>query len=72
MTEMEQEDRAYKHFTVQENWRNCAAIYAEQHAFTIHYDHRHGPKDKVRTFDLESDLIVNECRRILGEAWADS
>ena len=70
LTEIQKEQRVYRHFTAQENWINCQAIYERAGVMTVH-DHDHSGWRKIRTWDYESDLRRNDCKRLLGDAWAD-
>jgi len=71
LTELQKEEREYRSDIDRENWYMCNKAYSAHGAPTIHYDHRHGRRDNVRSWDIKSDLMVNQCRSILGEAWAD-
>lgn len=66
-----QEEIEWRDGIDRENWRNCERVYQQQRIATIHIDHRHGPRDRVRAWDIRSDLHVNNCRAILGDYWAD-
>ena len=53
------------------NWETCAAMYSNAGVPTVHYQHEHGERDRVRIGDIRSDLLVNHCRMIVGKYWAE-
>lgn len=49
----------------------CERVLWDRGMATIHNNHQHGPRDRVRHSEIEMDLWFNSCRQIIGEAWAD-
>jgi len=75
LTELQKEERAYSLAVAKENWYMCNLIYENKRLYTVHYDHSHSKRDEerglVRVWDYRMDLRTQDCRRILGDAWAE-
>lgn len=72
--EDEQFRREYNRGIDADNWRMCEKLYDQIGASTVHVDHQHDRRrrGRVRHWEIKSDLMYNECRRLLGrEYWAE-
>ena len=71
LTEDEQFERDTQRAYDVDNWVYCKEIY-DAHAirYPVHMDHQHGPRDRVRPWMIEADLMYNNCQVIIGkERW---
>lgn len=71
LTEDEEFEREAQRAYDLENWAMCEEIYRQYGKPTFHNGHLHGERDRIRPHDIKSDLMVNGCRLLLGEHWAD-
>ena len=55
-----------------ENWAMCAAAYrkAGGKSYLIHNNHTHRSGHTTPIADVRLDLTANNCRMVLGQAWA--
>lgn len=68
-TTLSDEERAWRHGIDAENWEMCLLVYKQNDVPTIHYEHTHKYKNRVRPWDISSDLRNNRCRSILKDYW---
>lgn len=68
LTEKEKEERAYNEQIDRENWELCQEVYRRSGVATYS---RHSHHNQHRPHEIRDDLMVNECRRVLGPYWAD-
>ena len=69
-TEEELFEREYNEGIDKANWVVCTKKYLQQGEPTYHKGHTHD-RSRVRPIDVRFDLIDNNCKRILGDSWAD-
>ncbi len=53
-----------------ENWRMCALAYKKAGRYTVHNYHRSGTS-VPKYYQIKEDLVINNCRRVLGPYWID-
>lgn len=70
--ECQVDTREWRNGIDKENYNNCVIAYSRsEKAWMIHRNHRHGPKDRVKSIDLRGDLADNGCQYFLREGWAE-
>lgn len=65
------EARDWKQSIDRENWELCDKAYRQHSKATIHLDHQHGKRDRIKHWMIKSDLLQNNCKMVLGEYWAE-
>ena len=76
-TEEEQEERLYRLEREANNWYFCQRVYKGLGRPTVHVDHQHDRKGRVkgtenqRQVAVRDDLWRNHCKRLLGEAYEE-
>ena len=70
--ECQVEAREWRRAIDLENYNLCALYYSRSAgSYMIHKNHRHGSRDRVSSSDIRSDLKEFNCKKILGESWAE-
>ena len=65
------EEREYQQAIDLENWVMCEKVYEQYGKWTIHRDHSHTRARPYPRGFVKQDLADNNCRKVLGEYWAE-
>jgi hypothetical protein len=74
LTEEQIEEREWNRAMDRENWALCEQLYKQAGKPTYHIDHSHSKgvgKSRNRHWWIESDLLTNQCRRVLRDEWLE-
>lgn len=69
-TQLTPEEREWRRGIDAENWRLCEMVYQRQNVVIVS-DHPHVRHRRHRPHEIQSDLVANQCRRVLKEYWAE-